>query len=253
MEIWQAIALGLVQGITEFLPVSSSGHLIVLERWLGVEGGLFLGVMLHVGTLIPLVIVYFRQLVGLFRKPFRKLMYLAAASVPAALVGFLLGDWIDRVFFGGNYVIFGFLATAVLLAAAERRSKRPAFRSIGWKESIVYGLAQAAAVLPGLSRSGTTAAAGCFLGVNREDNAEFCFLMSAPVIFGAALSEGIKAAVGGIAVEIVPILFGVAAAAVSGYLAIRLFLAAMKKANYKWFSLYLIALSIVLVCTGWGA
>ncbi len=252
MEIWQAIVLGLVQGMTEFLPVSSSGHLIVLERCMGVNGGLFLGVMLHAGTLIPLVSVYFGQLVGVFRKPFRKLLFLITASVPAAMVGFLSGDWIDAFFFGGNYVIFGFLATAVLLAAAERRSKKPSFRSVGWKESAIYGLAQAAAILPGLSRSGTTAATGCFLGVNREENAEFCFLMSVPVIFGAVLSEGIKAAVGGVSVEVIPVLFGVAAAAVSGYLAIRLFLTAMKKANYKWFSLYLIALSIVLVCTGWG-
>ena len=251
MEIWQAIVLGLVQGITEFLPVSSSGHLTVCERWLGVEGGLFFGVMLHVGTLIPLVAVYLKKILELFRPPFRKLGLLALASLPAALAGFLLGDWIDEVFFGGTYVIFGFLLTAVLLAAAERRSRRPAFRSVGWKESAVYGIAQAFAILPGLSRSGTTAATGCFLGVNREDNADFCFLMSVPVICGAALSEGIKAAVGGAGVAWLPVLFGVLAAAVSGYLAIRLFLAAMKKANYKWFSLYLIALSILLVCTGW--
>lgn len=90
------------------------------------------------------------------------------------------------------------------------------------------------------------------LGVNREDNADFCFLMSVPVICGAALSEGIKAAVGGAGVAWLPVLFGVLAAAVSGYLAIRLFLAAMKKANYKWFSLYLIALSILLVWHGVG-
>ena len=121
MEIWQAIVLGLVQGITEFLPVSSSGHLIVCERWLGVEGGLFFGVMLHVGTLIPLVAVYLKKILELFRPPFRKLGLLALASLPAALAGFLLGDWIDEVFFGGTYVIFGFLLTAVLLAAAERR------------------------------------------------------------------------------------------------------------------------------------
>lgn len=162
MEIWQAIVLGLVQGITEFLPVSSSGHLIVCERWLGVEGGLFFGVMLHVGTLIPLVAVYLKKILELFRPPFRKLGLLALASLPAALAGFLLGDWIDEVFFGGTYVIFGFLLTAVLLAAAERRSRRPAFRSVGWKESAVYGIAQAFAILPGLSRSGTTAATGCF-------------------------------------------------------------------------------------------
>ena len=95
MEIWQAIVLGLVQGITEFLPVSSSGHLIVCERWLGVEGGLFFGVMLHVGTLIPLVAVYLKKILELFRPPFRKLGLLALASLPAALAGFLLGDWID--------------------------------------------------------------------------------------------------------------------------------------------------------------
>lgn len=200
MEIWQAIVLGLVQGITEFLPVSSSGHLIVCERWLGVEGGLFFGVMLHVGTLIPLVAVYLKKILELFRPPFRKLGLARARQPPRGARGLSAGGLDRRGVFRRNVCDFRLSADGG--PGWRRRSGAPGGQrsaASAGKESAVYGIAQAFAILPGLSRSGTTAATGCFLGVNREDNADFCFLMSVPVICGAALSEGIKAAVGGAA------------------------------------------------------
>lgn len=252
MNIWQAIVLGLIQGFTEFLPVSSSGHLVLMQRFFDIdpEYSMFLTVMLHIGTLVPVFIVFFKDIVGLFKPPFKMMGFLALASVPAALVGLLLGDWLDSVFYGGQYLIPCFLVTAFVLVSAEYVSKkRPLYNDINIKNSALMGLAQAVAVVPGISRSGSTIAMGCFSGVDREKNANFAFLMSIPVILGSAFVESvgvIKAgSIGGIGVW--PLLFGILAAAVSGYIAIKVMLRLIKKANFKWFSLYLVLLSIVML------
>ena len=250
MEIWQAIVLGLVQGFTEFLPVSSSGHLVLLQSWFGIdpEHSMFLTIMLHVGTLIPVCAVFFREIIVLFRRP-SGLLYLIIASIPAALVGFLLGDAVDAVFYGGKYLAPCFIVTALLLLHAELTAKRkPLYRDINAGNALAMGVAQAIAVVPGISRSGSTIAAGCFCGVDRDKNANFAFLMSIPVILGSALLEGyrfVKAPAADI--EILPLLFGVLAAAVSGYIAIRFMLRVVKKADFKWFSLYLAILSLILL------
>ena len=250
MNVWQAVLLGLVQGLTEFLPVSSSGHLVLLQKWFGIDPdySMFLTVMLHVGTLIPVCIVFFKDILGLFKKPIT-LLYLVIASVPAALVGFLLGDQIDAVFYGGKYLAPCFLFTALVLLQAELVAKtKPLYRDINAGNAALMGVAQAVAVVPGISRSGSTIAAGCFCGVDREKNANFAFLMSLPVIAGSALLEGydfIKS--GSTEISFLPVLLGVIAAAISGYVAIRVMLALVKKANFKWFSLYLVCLSVLLL------
>ncbi len=250
MNIWQAVLLGLVQGFTEFLPVSSSGHLVLLQKWFGIdpEYSMFLTVMLHVGTLIPVCIVFFKDILGLFTKPMT-LLYLVIASIPAALVGFLLGDHIDAVFYGGKYLAPCFIFTALVLLQAELTAKtKPLYRDINAGNAALMGLAQAVAVVPGISRSGSTIAAGCFCGVDKEKNANFAFLMSLPVIAGSALLEGYDFIKSGSAdIQFLPVLLGVIAAAVSGYVAIRVMLALVKKANFKWFSLYLVCLSILLL------
>ena len=250
MTVWQAVVLGIVQGLTEFLPVSSSGHLVLLQKWFGIdpEYSMFLTVMLHVGTLVPVCIVFFKDILGLFKRPM-SLLYLVIASVPAALVGFLLSDQLDAVFYGGAYLAPCFIFTALVLLQAEFTAKtKPLYRDINAGNAFAMGLAQAVAVVPGISRSGSTIAAGCFCGVDREKNANFAFLMSLPVIAGSALLEGYDFIKGGGAADIqfLPVLFGVIAAAVSGYIAIKVMLALVKKANFKWFSLYLVCLSILL-------
>ena len=120
MEIWQAIILGAVQGFAEFLPVSSSGHLILMQRWLGVsEGGLFFDVMLHIGTLIPVFIVFFKDIIGLFKKPFNKMLMLIIATIPAMLTGLLLGDVVEGAFYGGDLLAACLLALTFVLTATE--------------------------------------------------------------------------------------------------------------------------------------
>lgn len=250
MEIWQAIILGAVQGFAEFLPVSSSGHLILIQRWLGVsEGGLFFDVMLHIGTLIPVFIVFFKDIIGLFKKPFNKMLMLIIATIPAMLTGLLLGDVVEGAFYGGDLLAACLLALTFVLTATELfvseivSKKRQSELPLGYKNALAMGVAQSIAIVPGLSRSGTVISAGCYTGLNRKENANFTFLMSIPVILGAALLSGIKVIKDGATIEVLPLVFGMATAMVTGYIAIKVMLKIIKKANYKWFSLYLLIMA----------
>ena len=251
MEIWQAIVLGAVQGFTEFLPVSSSGHLILLQNWFGIKDNvIFYSVMLHLGTLIPVLIVLWREVLSLFKRPFNKIWFLIIATIPAGVMGIIFSKAIDLdAFFENNVWLLSitFLITAVEMLYAERRCKKVQMvNEIGYKTSLVMGLGQAVGVLPGVSRSGTTITAGCIANVKREHNANFTFLMSIPIILAAVLLESLDLVkTGGLGtIDVVPLLFGMITALVCGYIAIKFMLKIIKKANYKWFSLYLILMSI---------
>ncbi len=254
MEIWQAIVLGAVQGFAEFLPVSSSGHLILMQRWLGVtEGGLFFDVMLHIGTLIPVFIVFFKEILSLFKKPYNKLLMLIIATVPAGLTGMLLSDVVEGAFYQGNLLSAILLAVTFTLTATELffseyvSKKRDKALPLSYKNTLIMGLAQGVAIVPGLSRSGTVISAGCFTGVERSENAHFTFLMSIPIILGAALVSGYKTVKEGVVIEALPLVFGMVTAMITGYIAIKAMLKVIKKANYKWFSLYLVIMAVASV------
>ena len=253
------LLLGTVQGLCEFLPVSSSGHLVLLQHALGLNrsgGGMtFLNLMLHFGTLISVVAVFHREIAALFRRPFKPLIMLFAATVPAALSGILFEEKIDALFAGEGGVFclsLCFAATAAMLLLCEivvRRRKR--IRPLSWAQTSAMGVMQAVAILPGISRSGSTIAAGTLAGARPDEAARFSFLMSVPVILGgfllgvkdAALSPAIVFAGFG-AAEIIGMILGVAAAAVSGYFAIGLVMKTLGRANYRYFALYLILLSV---------
>ena len=276
MQIWQAIILGAVQGFAEFLPISSSGHLILLQRWLGVDadGGLFFDVMLHVGTLVPVCIVFFKEIIGLFRRPQAvtvtlsdgthkekrplfnpKLIFLIIATIPAGLTGMLLAEHIEGAFYKGDLLASVLLAVTFVLTAVELfvsewvSKKYQRELPLSYKNTLVMGLFQGVAIVPGLSRSGTVISAGCFMGVEKSENANFTFLMSIPVILGAALVSGIKVIKEGVVVDALPLLFGVITAAITGYIAIKVMLKVIKKANYKWFSLYLVLMAAASIIT----
>lgn len=254
MEIWQAIILGAVQGFAEFLPVSSSGHLLIMQRWLGVtEGGMFFDIMLHIGTLIPVIVVFFKEILALFKKPFNKMLMLIIATIPAAITGLVLREVVEGAFYGGNLLSACLLSTTFLFTAtelfiSERVSKKyERDLPLSYKRSFVMGLAQSLAIVPGMSRSGTVLSAGCIAGVNRSENANFTFLMSMPVIVGAAFLSSLNVIKEGAVIEVVPLIFGVLTAAITGYIAIKVMLRIIKKANYKWFSLYLVLMAIASV------
>lgn len=254
MEIWKAAVLGIVQGLTEFLPVSSSGHLILFERMLNADTGgadMFLGVMLHAGTLIAVLAVYLPMLWELLKSDRRKFGFLLLATLPAALVGVLLGDLVDSLFFGGEWLWLFFALTAVLLFVCERKARRPrVLRPLNAGRALFVGGAQALAVIPGLSRSGTTLAAGMLAGLSREEAADFSFLMSIPVIAGAIFVELIKAMRGGgyaAGVSWQCLAVGGACAAVFGFLSIKGMLRAVKGGRLTGFAVYLAVLAALLL------
>ncbi len=257
MNILEAIILGIVQGLTEFLPVSSSGHLTLVQEILGVgTDAMFFNLMVHVGTLIAVCVVFYKDILGLFKKPFKPLFMLIIASIPAAIAGLLLDDLIDSVFSSASVICFTFLATAGLLLLAEyvgKKNSEP--KLLDYPSAAIMGVGQMLAILPGLSRSGTTITAGILCKHKREDVAKFSFLMSIPVILGGALVELLKmvkalgdgATLAGLGIDVLPTLVAMICAAISGYFAIRWMLKLISKCNFKWFSVYLVVLSAVCI------
>ena len=270
MEIWQAIVLGLVQGLTEFLPVSSSGHLSFFQNVLGVStaNAQFITIILHLGTLVAVCIIFFKDIIGLFKKPFKTLGLLVLATIPAVVFGLIaeLLD-IDYYFYEWQYAAvllsICFLITATVLFITEIIAKRRQNAlPICLKTALPMGFAQALAILPGISRSGSTICAGTIAGGKSEDIAKFSFLMSIPVILGGFVLELGKGIIdGSLKADFAAngasygwaIALGFIVSAVAGLFAIKVMLKAIQKANYKWFSLYLVLLAItciILQCTG---
>ncbi len=262
--IWKSIVLGTVQGLTEFLPVSSSGHLVFLQKVLrydiGGGGMTFVNVMLHFGTLVAVCAVFFKDILALFKKPFKPLLMLIVATIPAGLVGVLLNDRIDALFEGPNAMLllavcFSVTALLLLLCELAAHSERRRERELGWANAIPMGLMQAVALFPGISRSGSTIVAGTVSGARTQDVAKFSFLMSIPVILGSVLVELIgfikapefAAGANGGLYTAVGVVIGVLFSAVFGFLAIKLMMKVISKANYKWFALYLILLSATCI------
>ncbi|MBR1983865.1 MAG: undecaprenyl-diphosphate phosphatase [Clostridia bacterium] len=255
MEIWQAIVLGAVQGFAEFLPISSSGHLMLLQYWFGIEEAFFYSIMLHLGTLIPVVIVLWREILAIFKKPFNKFWYLVLATIPAGIIGivFSVAFDLDELFYNNIWLLsIAFLITAGVLLFVEQRAKRVEMSNpINTKTAFIMGCGQAFGVLPGISRSGSTLSAGILGKVDRDSNANFTFLMSIPIILAAVLMEGIDVVQSGTIgnVNWVSLAFGIVTSAVCGYIAVKFMLKIIKKANYKWFSIYLVGMSIATLIT----
>ncbi len=261
--IWKSAILGTVQGLTEFLPVSSSGHLTLLQQILGYDlggaGMTFVNILLHFGTLLAVVFVFRKDILALFKKPFKTLLMLIAATVPAGVVGLLFDDKIEALFDPASnaawlcwLAVFFALTAFVLLLTEFVSSRRKKVSPLGWKHSVPMGLAQAVALFPGVSRSGSTIAAGVISGAKRDDVAKFSFLMSIPVILGSLAvevyhvlkpDEGVTVAIG--TSGIIGMVVGVVFSAAAGFFAIKIMLKVIGKGNYKWFSLYLVILSLV--------
>ncbi|MCH5351637.1 MAG: undecaprenyl-diphosphate phosphatase [Clostridiales bacterium] len=254
MVWWQAMILGLVQGFTEFLPVSSSGHLILVRELMGLNSDLNSGVnrlfdvMMHVGTLVAVVIVLYKDILGLFRKPFKWLIMLVVATVPAVIVGFTCGDILDEYFSTAQYLSFFFLFTAVIMLVSEIVAKRTKKKKdLSWGGAVAMGLMQGIGVFPGVSRSGSTIFGGAVTGTDTKQVATFSFLMSIPVILGSLLLSVIKVAGAGAlgSVDWFNMVVGTVSAFAAGYFSVRVMLKLIAKANFKWFSLYLLIVSVL--------
>ena len=275
MSLWEAVVLGVVQGVTEFLPVSSSGHLVVGQALLGIElPGVQFEVAVHFATLMSVLVAYRRRVGALMlgsvlldRPTWRYLGLIALANVPAAAAYFLLGDVVESAFETPAAAGMAFLVTGGVLwtarAALRRGSERaPAAdarvgvrggprAAFGPGVAMLIGAAQAFALLPGISRSGSTVVAALWLGVDSEDAAEFSFLMSVPAISGAVLLQLLDGEAAASALAAAPLLLGAVAAAATGLLAIRIFLAALRAGSFHRFAWYPWILGLLFLAYLW--
>ncbi len=261
----QAFFLGIVQGLTEFLPVSSSGHLTALNILMEVESrmGLDFIIISHFGSLCAVFIVFRKDIAALLRitlpETRTKLMLLFCATLPAAIAGLALKGTLDDVFESSvvllsAIVIAGWLITAaILILISNHTNGHTKMQNMGWRQSLIIGLAQAIAIVPGISRSGMTVAAGIHLGLNRDSAARFSFLLSIPVILGATLLSLIKMLTRETAAvdSGLNLCIGWAAAFASGYLAILVFLRLIRKGTFAVFGYYCIMAAIVFGLFWW--
>ncbi len=245
MDIWHAVFLGIVQGLTEFLPVSSSGHLVIFQHVFNItQNQLAFDVLVHIGTLLAVFIAFWKDIISILRKPFDKLTYLIIVGcIPAGLAGFLLAPVFERAFESLLVVGLGLMFTGIILKLSESMSNR----NFGLKEiyetsywdAIFIGIIQALAIIPGVSRSGSTIAGGLLAGFEREFAARFSFLLSIPVILGAGVFELKDAFLNGIPHDLLlPYILGPLTAAIFGYLAIKVVLRLVRRGRLSVFSYY---------------
>jgi len=252
MNLWQGILLGLVQGLTEFLPVSSDGHLAVIAHVTGVRTpGVFVEVALHVATLGSILVVYggrfWRLAIDVLRRQPDALRYaglLIIAMIPAGLVGILLEDLIARAFDSLWAAGAGFLVTAAFLWSTRHKGPEGVAQPTA-RGALIIGLAQALAPLPGVSRSGTTIASGLWVGLGAVSAADFSFLMAIPLIAGAGLVEARHASVDIAQIGAVPLLVGCLVAFASGVFAIRFLVAMLRRGRFYAFAPYCVAIGVL--------
>lgn len=267
MSIFEALLLGILQGITEFLPISSSGHLVLGESALGlnVEALKSFDVAVHMGTLAAIIIYFWKDFVGLIKgffawigvlkknpkhKEYQKLIgFILIGTVPAVVIALLFGDAIDYLFRSPLYVgLFMIIVAEVFIIAEGHLKKFKQETKIKLGHVIIIGLAQSVALIPGVSRSGSTIAAGIFQGISREKAARFSFLLAMPVIFGAGLLTLVKEVkADSFSVDLMPMLVGFVASLAAGFGAVYFLMKFLKNHSLKVFSVYLFAVGAISV------
>lgn len=260
MSVLQAFLLGIIQGLTEFLPVSSSGHLEIGHALLGVKGqnNLLFAIVVHGATVLSTLFVFRKDIVSLLKGLFafkwndetEYVSYLLLSALPVVVVGLLFKDEIESLFVG-NLVFVGAMLIVTALLLGFTYFAKPKQKSIGWKDSLIIGIAQTLAVVPGISRSGSTIATGLLLGKKKEDMARFSFLMVLIPILGANLLDvvgGDFAAVDSIG--LLPLAVGFIAAFVSGLLACKWMIKIVKQGKLIYFAIYCLIIGLIAIFAG---
>ena len=263
MDWIQALILGLIQGLTEYLPVSSSGHLAIGSYLFGIEGeeNLAFTVAVHVATVLSTFVILWSEIDWIFRGLFKfKLndetkyfLNIVVSMIPIGIVGVFFKDYVEEVFGSGLLIVGCMLLLTAALLAFSYYAKPRIKETISWKDALVIGLAQAAAVMPGLSRSGSTIATGLLLGNKKEMIAQFSFLMVIPPILGEALLDTMKALKGANPfgdISTLALAVGFVAAFVSGCLACKWMINIVKKGKLIYFGIYCAIVGVVtIICS----
>ena len=263
MDWIQALILGLIQGLTEYLPVSSSGHLAIGSYLFGIEGeeNLAFTVAVHVATVLSTFVILWSEIDWIFRGLFKfKLndetkyfLNIVVSMIPIGIVGVFFKDYVEEVFGSGLLIVGCMLLLTAALLAFSYYAKPRIKETISWKDALVIGLAQAAAVMPGLSRSGSTIATGLLLGNKKEMMAKFSFLMVIPPILGEALLDTMKALKGANPfgdISTLALAVGFVAAFVSGCWACKWMINTVKKGKLIYFGIYCAIVGVVtIICS----
>ena len=266
MNWWEALILGLIQGLTEFLPVSSSGHLEIGQVLLGTTGeeNLTFAIVVHTATVLSTLVVLWKEVAQLFRGTFTTMQWnkdknyvamILVSMIPVFIVGMFFKEPVEN-FFGSGLLLVGIClcVTAVLLYLSEWLSKRKAGEGheVGYKDAIIIGLAQAVAVLPGLSRSGTTIATGLLCGVKKESVTQFSFLMVLIPILGEAFLELLDILQGEVisTLGILPMIVGFLSAFLSGCLACKFMINIVRRQKLIYFAIYCLCAGIFAIVYG---
>ena len=247
----EALILGIIQGLTEFLPISSTGHLYLGRHLFGLqEAGLMLDTMLHIGTLAAVFVFYRREFLHILRNPFGKMTWLlVVGTVPAVIIGFTFRDFFDNISKTGVTIGWEFLLTGCMLWFAETiREGRKKMNDITTGDALFIGIFQAAAILPAVSRSGFTIAAALMRKLDRETAAYFSFFLSTPAIVGATFLQCMDLVGGkGEQLAYTPLLIGILASAFFGYIAVKWMVGFLKKHSLKGFAIYVWALGFFIL------
>jgi len=246
VSIWEAVFLGFLQGATEFFPVSSSGHLVVGQKLLNLEiPGVQFEVAVHVATLFSILVMYRRRLIDLVRGALRRdsdawryVGLLALATLPAGIIGGFFRNEIEGLFESPFVPATAFLVTGAILWSTRRTLGREEWKKLGWSMALLIGFAQVFALVPGISRSGTTVAMALWLGVAAKEAAAFSFLMAIPVIGGAALLQIPDVASQGLSLSGAALSAGFIVAAVTGVFAIKAFVVSLERKAFHRFAIY---------------
>ena len=251
MNIIQAIILGLIQGLTEFLPISSSGHLVLFQKIFGInEPTLIFDTMVHIGTLAAVVTVLWKDILSMLKKPFQKLTWLLiAGTIPTGIIAIMFKDSFEAMYKSGSTLGFEFLATGFIILFAERlNTGRKQVKETSYLDAAFIGIMQGAAIMPAVSRSGLTISGALLRNLDREFAAKFSFLLSIPAILGAAafqIKDIVEAGSGSVITA--PIAAGTIAAAVAGYFSIRFMIVLLKKGSMRYFSYYVFAIGALVI------
>ncbi|MFZ5353861.1 MAG: undecaprenyl-diphosphate phosphatase [Bacillota bacterium] len=251
MNIIQAIILGIIQGLTEFLPVSSSGHLVLFQKIFGVTGPtLAFDTFVHVGTLAAIFVVFWKDIAAILKKPFQRITWLLiAGSIPTGIIGLAFNDFFEKLYDTGITLGYEFFLTGLVLLLAERlNSGKKNERTASYLDAAFVGAMQGAAILPAVSRSGLTISGALLRGFDKDFAAKFSFLLSIPAILAAtALHAKKMVEIGGLDDNLIIYAAGTLAAALSGYLSIKLMLEVLKKGKLKYFSYYVFILGALVL------
>jgi undecaprenyl-diphosphatase len=239
MNLIEAVILGIIQGITEWLPVSSSGHLAIAEHFFGLKENLAYDVLLHFVTLFVIAFVFRKKIIEVVKNP-RYWGFVVIGTIPVVIVGFLIEPYIQGIFSSMLIVGIMLLITAAFLHFADNMNKK---EKLDNKRSLVVGLFQALAIMPGISRSGSTISGAKFLGIDKKEAVEFSFMLAIPAILGATILK-IEDIAAGINTNMV---IGSIAAMIVSYFCLNLLIKVVQKNKLKYFSWYCLAVGLFLI------